>query len=139
MHVAHTLFPTCVVYGVCENAFRRRHSFQEPLQQKLSKTLYTIYHDVKGAEKETEEIASSVSILSTVLEALEYVLRNDIRTYRPELVLHVKGISVRCGHIVKDTQAATAVKQGNNQKKSLVKNVTWCFQKRSRKKSPYKP
>ena len=95
----------------------------------LSKTLYTIYHDVKGAEKETEEIASSVSILSTVLKALEDVLRNDIQTYRPEFVLHVKGISDRCERIVKDIQAVTAVKRGNNQRKSLLKKVAWCFQK----------
>ena len=100
------------------------------LAAQVSKKVYDLGKDLKDTEKHIEDVASNASILSTTLNALGDVLRQNQQVYRPEMVKSVHDITIRCESILKDIERlAGIIERGNVPVQTLLSRMRWVWKK----------
>ena len=94
----------------------------------LSKCLYDLYATVRATEKEIQDIANNVSLLSIVLEELDTVLCQDELHYKPQLRTAAQAIVLRCASIFLDIKKHTGADTGSKGRK-FTEKAAWFFRK----------
>lgn len=97
---------------------------------KLSKSLYSICHEIEGATKDIQDTANNVQLLAVVLETLKDVLhRRETFLCRIELVQAAATIAERCQKIFEDIENIAGIKRGKHTPRTLIERLSWVFKK----------